>query len=226
MQGCIRCGGGYKLTGENRIKCSRCDFFVEGRDQWDALYQWNCLNPSKTPEQRLEEEYFSQDESEFQFLLDHVQGNSLLEIGSRYGESFRRLSEKLPIGSRVVTLDLGQDPYSPNVDTQTYRARNCERLSKMGYDVHLLTGDSHSPDIVERVRSLGPFDVVFIDGDHSIKGVTEDWNNYGPMGKIVAFHDINGFNQMRDFWRDLPGKKKDRVNSTMGIGIVFRESTA
>ena len=220
MSPCVKCGGGCRIEGK-AVCCKRCEVKVEGKTRYESMYLWNCLNPRKHPDQRVKEEFFAQDEKEFEFLLSFVKGKSLLEIGSRYGESLKRQARKLPVGSRIVSLDLGQDPYSPYVDTQSYRTKACKELSEE-YEVHMLTGDSHDPGIVETVRKLSPFDFIFIDGDHSLSGVTKDWTDYGPMGKTVAFHDINGNNEMRDFWRDIPGNKKDCINSTMGIGIVFK----
>jgi predicted O-methyltransferase YrrM len=56
-------------------------------------------------------------------------------------------------------------------------------------------------DVVSIVRNYSrealamlprPFDLVFIDGDHSYEGVKADWNNYtphmSPFG-VVVFHD-------------------------------------
>jgi hypothetical protein len=77
---------------------------------------------------------------------------------------------------------------------------------------------------------LAPFDFGFIDGDHSYEGVKADWENYGPMCKIVGFHDIAG--QVAGcvrFWNELKASVKYRIEeflapeTHMGIGIVYRE---
>lgn len=67
---------------------------------------------------------------------------------------------------------------------------HAHRLREQGHDVHLLWGDSQDARIIEEARTFGPYDAIFIDADHRMAGVTADWNNYGPMGRIIAFHDI------------------------------------
>jgi hypothetical protein len=62
-----------------------------------------------------------------------------------------------------------------------------------GIEVVPIEGDSGDGRIVELVRSYGPYDFIFIDGDHSYDAVRKYWLNYGPMvadGGIVVFHDI------------------------------------
>lgn len=57
-------------------------------------------------------------------------------------------------------------------------------------DLYLLQGLSQDPNVVKAVHELRPFDFAFIDADHGYESVTADWENYGPMAKVVAFHDI------------------------------------
>ena len=44
--------------------------------------------------------------------------------------------------------------------------------------------------MIDQVTKLGPFDAVFIDANHNLPYVKADWDNYGPMARLVAFHDI------------------------------------
>ena len=112
---------------------------------------------------------------------------SYLEIGSKWGGSLWRVANALPKGSRVVSVDL---PWGKR-ETEPHLIACYQALKEKGYDAHLFLGDSTDETMVEAVRALGPFDAVFIDANHTEPYVRQDWANYGPMGKIVAFHDIN-----------------------------------
>jgi hypothetical protein len=54
--------------------------------------------------------------------------------------------------------------------------------------------------------------------------VRQDWNDYGPLAKVVAFHDIAS-DTIKDFWAELKReyRTEERIDSFMGIGIVYRE---
>jgi predicted O-methyltransferase YrrM len=78
---------------------------------------------------------------------------------------------------------------------------------------------------------LGPFDLVFIDGDHRYEGVKADWENYGRLGKVVVFHDIvrhpdgaRNAPQVWRLWQELEGNKSQFIgpDSLMGLGVVCR----
>lgn len=80
-------------------------------------------------------------------------------------------------------------------------------------DVTLLAWDVNSMDYatVEKARSVGPFDFIFIDGDHIESSVRRDWLNYHPLvrrGGVLAMHDIlpaptNDGIQVEPVWRDI-----------------------
>lgn len=114
---------------------------------------------------------------------------SYLEIGSKFGGSLERVARRLPEGSRVVAVDLpnGTRAWS---ESRVALGGVMSCLNALGHETHMIWGDSTDPKIIEQVRKLGPFDAIFIDANHTMPYVEKDWSNYGPMGKIVAFHDI------------------------------------
>lgn len=116
---------------------------------------------------------------------------SYLEIGSKFGGSFRRVADALPKGSRMVAVDLpgGTKDWA---QTRVSLLACIADLKELGYDARVIWGDSTAPDVIEQVRALGPFDAIFLDGNHTLPYVTKDWKTYGAMSnKLVAFHDIS-----------------------------------
>ena len=169
--------------------------------------------------------FFAQNVDEFSELLNRMNGSkSVLEIGSRYGESLRWFAKNCLKESRIVSVDLG---YCVDSGERSGRwlINVCGEIAEE-HDIYMIEGDSHDPKIIERVKSLGPYDFVFIDGDHSKEGVREDWKNYGPMGKIVAFHDICCLQEVGELWAEILQEKKCEFfwneKGGMGIGVVYQ----
>lgn len=164
---------------------------------------------------------------ELEKLLEWVkEADSILEIGCRYGANLRAMAHAMK-GKKIVGVDLpdaeGWEGESPSDELK----RTVQELVDEGFDAHLIIGDSHSTDTLEMASALGPFDVVFIDGDHSYKGVKMDWEFYGPLGKTVIFHDIakQGIStQVYKLWAELRKTHKYEEfvakNSVMGIGRI------
>jgi len=169
---------------------------------------------------------------EYQKLLEWASGaNSILEVGSRYGFTLYDLA-KSSGAKRVVGVDLpGPDSQWGFEDSGETFKQNVEKLRKEGIDAHAIIGRSQDPEVIEKVKALGPYDFIFIDADHTYGSVKADFENYGPLGKRVAFHDIRkpapGENQKLEVWK-LWLELKDRptaeefygVGTKMGIGRV------
>jgi cephalosporin hydroxylase len=123
-------------------------------------------------------------------LLRNEKIKSYLEIGSKFGGSLWQIvNGALPKGSRVVSVDLPHGDSSFK-ESQPHLEECVKRLRKSGYDAHLFIGNSTDPIIIEKVRALSPFDACLIDANHTELFVRADWANYGPMARLVAFHDI------------------------------------
>ena len=100
-------------------------------------------------------------------------------------------------------------------------------------DAHFLAADSDSAAYMEWRAGLPPFDLVFIDANHSYRAVRRDFEiNRALPHRFLAFHDIAGTGRatagVRRLWSELGGRKIEIVaphaelgldHSTMGIGI-------
>lgn len=175
--------------------------------------------------------------SEFDALvrLAHDSGvRSYLEIGSQHGGSFWRMGEGLGEGALMLSIDRP----NPGSGTEKSLLECVGRLRELGRDAHVVLGDSTDEEIIERARAMGPFDLVFIDGNHTLPYVTRDWQNYGPMGGMVAFHDI-AFEkevshpgklpiEVSKLWRQIEAEGTYRTRrfvadgSDKGIGVAWR----
>lgn len=173
---------------------------------------------------------FAQNEEEFDWLLSKLDGvRSVLEVGSRFGESFYRIGKRLAPGARMLAVDLPNADDNPLNSERALKIK-CAEVRAMGHQADVLIGDSHDANVILTVQAYGPYDLVFIDGDHSEAGVRKDWENYGHLAtKMVAFHDIAvpAPCYVAPLWAEL--KKKYRTEEygakdgfTLGIGIVYK----
>lgn len=177
---------------------------------------------------------FAQDMREWNAMIPFVKGaRSILEIGSRFGESVYHMAKEMQPPGKVVVVDL---PCADDVqfDPEPSLRDRANDICKMGFDFHGFLANSRDPEVIARVAEHGPYDFIFIDGDHTYKGVKADWENYGHMGKIVAFHDIAGQPGCYRLWEELHQEyrtvefthsRDGNVNNGvwMGIGVLFRE---
>lgn len=156
------------------------------------------------------------------------------EIGAREGDTFHAVMSALPLGSKGVALDYPGGHWGHDGSRRRLE-RACDDLNAKGYATSCMFGNSTSSACVRQFAMRGPFDAIFIDGDHRLAGVTADWNNYRRLARIIAFHDIDGRTQS-----DKTGARVDvpilwdaiktyglrtaeflTPGSNMGIGVVW-----
>ena len=119
----------------------------------------------------------SQNSFELAAFLRLIAGaNSFLEIGSRYGETLMSVSEVLQPGATIVSLELPDAGWG-RTDSQPVLEKNIDSLRERGFNAHVFFVDSHEQSSVEIAKEHGPYDAIFIDGDHSYEGALKDWQN-------------------------------------------------
>jgi predicted O-methyltransferase YrrM len=149
-----------------------------------------------------------QDETELRMFVDLVRDcdvRAYLEVGAKFGGTLRRVAYAMPQGSRVVAVDLsdGDGARDWRASQVALRAAVAD-LNQHGYDAKVIWGDSTDAAVIKSVSKLAPFDLILIDANHTLPFVTKDWENYAPLGRMVAFHDIA--------WRRAPEWKGTRID--------------
>lgn len=157
-------------------------------------------------------------------IVERHQPRRILEVGAWDGGT---LWHWLQIAEHVTVVD----------DRMSGTDNFCRWAADAGTHLTLLQGLSQGSVIIARARMFAPYDLVFIDGDHTYESVAADWANYSPLvaeGGIVAFHDIlarPGYGVDR-VWAGIKGKPGTRTveitvspnedpSERNGIGVVW-----
>lgn len=163
-------------------------------------------------------------------FLKEIKVRSYLEVGSRYGDAFWEVGAQVA-PQRMVAIDLPGAAWG-RADSKPMLEGAIAALRERNIDARALFGNSRHPLVINKARTLGPYDAVFIDGDHAYEGVKADWLTYMPMAtKIVAFHDILGGRpgsgvEVDRLWAEIKAEgyrthEFTAPGSLMGIGVVF-----
>jgi predicted O-methyltransferase YrrM len=87
--------------------------------------------------------------------------------------------------------------------------------------------DTRDPELFADLKHLSPFDILFIDTDHTLEQATFEYATYAPLvrnGGIILFDDIH-MNDMTAFWNTITARKIElnHLHCT-GFGAVLAES--
>lgn len=131
---------------------------------------------------------------------------------------------------KVITCDIhGNDRRTKFYDSFPPENSDCS--------VKTMIGNSHDASFKERIKNEldgEKLDFLFIDGDHTEKGVEQDFNDYKDFvrpGGLIAFHDIlekqpTPANQVYYFWERIKKNYEvkefidDQNQCGYGIGVI------
>jgi len=177
--------------------------------------------------------------SEIEGLLDVVRQKRprvIVEIGTSRGGTLFLFCRHAARDALVVSIDLCGGTFGggyPVAKVPLYKsfAKNAQKIA-------LIRGDSHLEQTHLRARKIllnRTIEFLFIDGDHTYKGVKADFEVYSKLvapGGIVALHDIvehpaeTGCEVSR-FWNEIKSCYthaeiiKDRKQGWAGIGVLY-----
>ncbi|MDB5341890.1 MAG: hypothetical protein JWP89_267 [Schlesneria sp.] len=136
----------------------------------------------------------------------------VVDIGVDYGFSTFHFAKDFPAADIVGVSD-----FRLHLDSEMWVRRHLEQFS----NVRLLVGDS--PTVGAAFSE--PIDILHLDGDHSYEGVKKDFeawvNCLKPNGRVI-FHDTQSFDSVRQFFNELPGRKKE-IHEHHGLGCWFKQ---
>lgn len=162
----------------------------------------------------------------------------VLEIGTAKGGTLWIWCQLCDPEALIVSVDLpGGDFGGGYTDEDLPRLASYPTAPQR---LKLIRGDSHQPEMLEAVKKVfgdEKLDLLFIDGDHTLEGVTQDWEMYSPLvktGGLVLFHDIVDHSktaptcQVKPLWDRLKENYEHHEfigagESWAGIGAIVKD---
>ena len=176
--------------------------------------------------------------SEIHALLSIVKAlkpQVIVEIGTATGGTLFMLSRVLEPKGILISIDLPYGKFGGGY--HVWKIPLYKSFATEKQKIYLLRVDSHKLMTLKKLKQLLDkqlIDFLFIDGDHSAKGVMKDFKMYSGLvrkGGLIAFHDIVSCSKSSDckvdlFWNKIKRTHQyqeiinDKNQDWGGIGIL------
>jgi len=187
--------------------------------------KFRFLIPSIRPAQ-IESEFIK-----FSKILKSKNVKNILEIGTGSGGTLYLFSQLSDKKAKIISVDLMHPRWK--IDFYTKLILPSQKLFLVG-------GNSHRIQTLNKIKKIlknQKLDLLFIDGDHSYKGVKSDFEMYKNLvkkGGVIAFHDIAAsyiinpeWAGVNEFWNEVKNKYEaieiieSKKQRGFGIGVIF-----
>lgn len=171
-------------------------------------------------------------------FIKNVDLDVVVEIGTASGGLFYALCQAAKDDALLVSIDMPEGHYGDGklpIEEEALKS-----YGKKGQTIHCIRADSHLAMTRKRVQKIlmgKNVDLLIIDGDHTYKGVKQDFDDYSPFvrkGGLIVFHDICQHDvelkcEVDRFWKEI---KADHVTQELldvtdtvwgGIGVLVKK---
>lgn len=168
----------------------------------------------------------------WKLIVDELPQNfSFLEIGVYKGQilSLMQLcADQTNKTAKIVGVTPLHDPDFAKYNRLPYIENIYKQFSTTMDNTTIIDGKSQDKEIIAKVHSMGPYDVVYIDGDHGYQPTVDDIKNYDvclKSGGLMVVDDASNFKNIPTYASNFKGiiEVSEAVRDTLEKDPNYKE---